>query len=686
MTVSPTNNPLRALPSEPKKLRKALAGLSGDIVPYIEDLLFDAYISADLIRRLQQAFEMMRDSSHEKSYSAELFGGIAFFLFSRAAYDAVYSRRFTECNEYIGRDQAMNFFKKLYELPNDLLIEQLEMLELGTTSFIFRCHSNLYGEHVIKAIQYRYTKIESIARATNAYKTTYRLKSDHAPRIFQSHQKWIIMELVPGMTLEKFIRDHASDGPELSKLDVKNIGEIYNRLCEILSYYCSLTTPIYHLDLSPRNVMVRVRNSEVTDLKLIDFGRNYLLQERVGSGQMFAEAEIYVAPELLVSPQVSGIKPDIYSLGMIFLEMVTKKPLSKEHIGPRLQFTWETMPGFAKLVEDMIDENPDNRLVMWDRRGTESAYQHIRTRIAEELRVYEEIFLRGETILVTGLQYLGGFFTPTIKNFLQIVSVPNASRKAGRSLSNLRYLRNWAILAEICYGLTVSLVAYLTLVDLGILVWPDAFNYQDGTPVVAYQPGSFWENLPGRLVVFTSGLVATKYYLNIFGTITARGLDHRWSNIAEFFMRANSCSFVGPALYAALYDPKAWPACYFIALLFVGANNWFCWLLAKDAVVDSRAHFSTEQISSSDRFLREYSEWWILIFVYAAAVLIVGALLGSGFAEDEFIYAITVAVAINILNMYRKNCGKLAPFVRGNLTRLFYSLRRIQSLAGQTAL
>jgi hypothetical protein len=61
--------------------------------------------------------------------------------------------------------------------------------------------------------------------------------------------------------------------------------------------------------------------------------------------------------------------------------------------------------------------------------------------------------------------------------------------------------------------------------------------------------------------------------------------------------------------------------------------------------------------------------------LYSVGLGVIGVLLTTGLARDESVYA-TFVCGINMFKMYRNYCGREAPIVSGNLSRLFFSARR----------
>ena len=80
--------------------------------------------------------------------------------------------------------------------------------------------------------------------------------------------------------------------------------------------------PIIHRDLKPDNILI----SEEDDVFLIDFGISRYYKEEVTRDTVLAGTKGYTAPEVLAGMQ-SDNRSDIYSIGLIFYEMLTGKNL-----------------------------------------------------------------------------------------------------------------------------------------------------------------------------------------------------------------------------------------------------------------------------------------------------------------------------------------------------------------------
>lgn len=136
-----------------------------------------------------------------------------------------------------------------------------------------------------------------------------------------------------------------------------------------------------------------------------------------------------------------------------------------------------------------------------------------------------------------------------------------------------------------------------------------------------------------------------------------------------------------PVLWAIVWNPQAWPLCCGFGTLPVVANNFLTLRVAQSANDEARHHFSTHSVTW-ERFVKEsYSEWWKIMGLYSVAFIVIGFLLNLGIAQDAGIFAVLVCIT-NIFKIYRLNCVRLAPQVRGWLSRSLLTLRRLR--AGDT--
>jgi hypothetical protein len=299
-------------------------------------------------------------------------------------------------------------------------------------------------------------------------------------------------------------------------------------------------------------------------------------------------------------------------------------------------------------------------------------YLYIRTLLDEESAVmtaYEE--RTGST----GFGVLKGWAVLKFWKNAQLLNMLDASQ-VEREIQDHAYrdmptLAAWTKLALAAWGVVLTAFGALTLADLHVVLFEPAakqFSEALGNP---FHVGNFWGNLPGRAVATTFALTCVTYYVNNFSLISPKRCARRWT---EFVMRACAVTLPLPVLWALLIHPRAWPLCSGIGTLLVVLNNYLALQLTRYAE-DVGTRFSTRGPEGRLFVLEQFEEWWRLMGAYSIAMIVVGVLLLTKVAHDEKVYAALVVV-INVFKMYRLNCVKLAPRVRGNLLRDIFTIER----------
>ncbi len=178
------------------------------------------------------------------------------------------------------------------------------------------------------------------------------------PNIVQLYDKgededglFYYMEYVDGRELSKIIKPDGVGDDEL-------VRKIILQLCEALSYIH--VKQIYHRDLKPDNILITYKGNNV---KLIDFG--------LASADYFddylrkAGTPKYMSPEQKENAAKIDHKADIYSLGLIFLELLTgsteRKAIKKVENS-----------AFASIIQTCLKENPTERF-----RDCNEIYNHL---------------------------------------------------------------------------------------------------------------------------------------------------------------------------------------------------------------------------------------------------------------------------------------------------------------------
>ena len=133
-----------------------------------------------------------------------------------------------------------------------------------------------------------------------------------------SGQPYLVMEYVDGEPLDRACRDRQLDLPQRLQLFV--------RICRTVQ--AAHARLVVHCDLKPSNVLVRADNEPV----LLDFGIARWLDGAAESSAERFYTPVYASPELIAGEPV-GVTTDVYSLGVILLEMVCDRRLEGQSAG-----------------------------------------------------------------------------------------------------------------------------------------------------------------------------------------------------------------------------------------------------------------------------------------------------------------------------------------------------------------
>src|SRR5262249_22305273 len=124
---------------------------------------------------------------------------------------------------------------------------------------------------------------------------------------------YLVMELVPGVNLEKYVETEAPLAPARA---CALIYQVAAALTESHKHY------LIHRDIKPSNIMVTPDGQA----KLLDFGlarnfRNHLTEP----GTVLGTLE-YMAPEQAADARAVDIRTDLYSLGGTLFWCLTRRP------------------------------------------------------------------------------------------------------------------------------------------------------------------------------------------------------------------------------------------------------------------------------------------------------------------------------------------------------------------------
>lgn len=163
----------------------------------------------------------------------------------------------------------------------------------------------------------------------------YEIENEHFPLdgkyVFaEKIESLLCLEYLPNGSLDRFL----SDPDKSSRLDWHRRYKIIEGTCNGLQYLHEQTNgPIIHLDLKPANILL----NDALEPKLADFGLSRLLDQQGTVCTLEVRGTLaYMPPECLQG--IVGPMSDIFSLGVIILEVVTGERMYPDNIPPLEEF------------------------------------------------------------------------------------------------------------------------------------------------------------------------------------------------------------------------------------------------------------------------------------------------------------------------------------------------------------
>ena len=176
------------------------------------------------------------------------------------------------------------------------------------------------------------------------FDTGYALDNPNVVRFYgkgeDSEGPYYYMEYVDGRTLADFLNEN-------HELKTPQITRIVLQIAEALSYMHS--KQVFHRDLKPANIMLTYKGDNV---KIIDFG--LAADDTIVDNLKNAGTPKYAAPELKNNAKAADQRTDIYSLGLIILEIFTGSP-DRKHLSEISNQT------FREIADKATMSNPNDR-------------------------------------------------------------------------------------------------------------------------------------------------------------------------------------------------------------------------------------------------------------------------------------------------------------------------------------
>lgn len=206
-----------------------------------------------------------------------------------------------------------------------------------------------------------------------------KLQHPHIVEIFDAvindEQSYIVMEYVPGGTLEPFCK------PD-TLLPIERVVEIIFKCTRALDY--ANRAGITHRDIKPANILLtgKTENNQVTassgDIKISDFGAALIGDIENSQTQVFGVGSpAYMSPQQL-SDQPLTLQTDIYSLGVVMYQLLTGRlpfeassnfgmiyQICNTEPPPPTTFRLDIPPGLAAVIKRAMQKDLALRYQSW---------------------------------------------------------------------------------------------------------------------------------------------------------------------------------------------------------------------------------------------------------------------------------------------------------------------------------
>jgi predicted Ser/Thr protein kinase len=596
----------------------------------------------------------------------------------------------------IGVEVIQTMFRERYQLPEELKLDSCQLYRTGTTSAIFRCRWGAGEDVALKVTLARYMSVKALSLAFQQYSEDFHTPIEFSPRVYESGQRFIVLGFVKGETLEERLASLRG-----AKSDERTVE---TRVGEAFAVMLALTTALdqladsggklqsrHHLDLTLNNVIVP-DDGDFTKLKLIDFGQNQLFVEPIAaSSTAVAKAAQYVAKELregtIEESEAAYSAADAYSAGLLALE--TFAPGESQSINSKLDELWQRGAGLAAIIEDVLVDEPKQRLLLVSSTKRANPYSQLVKRLGKELEVQQEF---GVELAPAGVL---GYALRLIGRPGQIVRMYKVSRKfIGQETGYRRYrgLALWNALAMVAWLVIWATVLGLVMYRVGKglhLGWIEGRGNELGEVFLQdFGHERFPRELWGRVVAFSFGLMAFTYYTNIYATITFSRTNlpslKRKARLANRMARSLAIVAPAPCIVGAIVEPRIWPWATIFGVSWAAASNWAMANLHFQVREETAAMVKWDT-DPSGQTRHAFGEWAVQMTTYAGGVAILALALhffkhSQSFPVNNVGAYATVLTFLNLFFIVRLNCIADAPLMRGHLQRTAFNLRRLTDI------
>jgi serine/threonine protein kinase len=231
-------------------------------------------------------------------------------------------------------------------------------------------HLELGASFAAKVMREASREERSVRRFLREARLLAGLRSDHIVTVFdvsspRDEHTFYVMELLHGSDLRKLMKDT----PVFS---LERAAKLVSDACAGLG--AAHAAGLVHRDMKPENLFVTHRDSGQELCKVLDFG-----VVKVNAGTSTRDGALigtlrYMAPEQIEHPTSVGVRADVYALGAILYECLTRRPVHASESVERLLFEILNQPitpmrshrsdlpeEFERVVRRALEKDPLQR-------------------------------------------------------------------------------------------------------------------------------------------------------------------------------------------------------------------------------------------------------------------------------------------------------------------------------------
>lgn len=238
--------------------------------------------------------------------------------------------------------------------------EELEILELegsGGMGAVYRARQTRLDRIVaVKILAHeRASDVLFAERFLREARALARLSHPHIVAVYDAGQTsdflYIVMEYVDGASLRALIGD--------GRLSPAEAMRLVPQICDAMQY--AHDQGVIHRDIKPENILIDgLGRAKIADFGLAKFSQPEASQEfSLTSADVRMGTPSYMAPEQRANTAAVDHRADIYSLGMMFYEMLTGELPTVDYQPPSQKS--EVDPRVDRVVQRSIKTLPDER-------------------------------------------------------------------------------------------------------------------------------------------------------------------------------------------------------------------------------------------------------------------------------------------------------------------------------------